>query len=70
LKPPPVRTFVPQESTERTEMLQTVQKIADEIRVLKVNVEAMHARMAQVGSWRSLQEVWYVRIDDSLPSPI
>jgi len=27
-------------------MLQTVQKIADEIRVLKVNVEAMHAAHA------------------------
>lgn len=43
MKPQPVRTVVLQDSVERAEMLRTVQKMAEEIRALKANVEAMHA---------------------------
>jgi hypothetical protein len=43
MKPGLVRTVVPQESVERAEMLRTAQKMAEDIRVLKANVEAMHA---------------------------
>ena len=43
MKPGLVRTVVPQESVERAEMLRTAQKMADDIRVLRANVEAMHA---------------------------
>jgi hypothetical protein len=43
MKPGLVRTAVPQESVERAEMLRTAQKMAEDIRVLKANVEAMHA---------------------------
>jgi hypothetical protein len=38
-----VRTVVPQGSVERAEMLRTAQKMAEDIRVLKASVEAMHA---------------------------
>jgi hypothetical protein len=43
MNPRPVRTVVPQESVERAEMLGTVQKMAEEIRAIKGNVEAMRA---------------------------
>jgi hypothetical protein len=43
MKPGLVQTVVPQESVERAEMFRTAQKMAEDIRVLKANVEAMHA---------------------------
>jgi hypothetical protein len=43
MKPGLVQTVVPQESVELAEMLRTGQKMAEDIRVLKANVEAMHA---------------------------
>jgi hypothetical protein len=39
----PVRTLVPQESVESAEVGRTAQKMAEEVRALKANVEAMHA---------------------------
>jgi hypothetical protein len=43
MKPGLVQTVVPQESVELADMLRTAQKMAEDIRVLKANVEAMHA---------------------------
>jgi hypothetical protein len=43
MKPGLVHTVVPQESVELADMLRTAQKMAEDIRVLKANVEAMHA---------------------------
>jgi hypothetical protein len=43
MKPGLVQTVVPQESVELAEMLRTAQEMAGDIRVLKANVEAMHA---------------------------
>jgi hypothetical protein len=42
MKPGLVQTVVPQESVELADMLRTAQKMAEDIRVLKANVEAMH----------------------------
>ena len=47
LKSPPARTVVPQESVARTEMLRTAQKMAEDIRALKVTVEALRAAQSQ-----------------------
>ena len=47
LKPPPARTVVPQESVARSEMLRTAQKMAEDIRALKANVEALRAAQSQ-----------------------
>ncbi len=47
LKPPPARTIVPQESVARTEMLRTAQKMAEDIRALKITVEALRAAQSQ-----------------------
>src|SRR5262249_10734888 len=42
-KPRADQTVLPQESVERTEMLRSVQKMAEEIRILKASVGAMRA---------------------------
>jgi len=47
LKPPPTRTVATQESVARTEMLRTAQKMAEDIRALKSNVEALRAAQSQ-----------------------
>jgi len=47
LKPPPTRTVATQESVTRTEMLRTAQKMAEDIRALKSNVEALRAAQSQ-----------------------
>ncbi len=48
IKPPPARTDVPQESVARTtEVLHTAQKMAEDIRALKANVEALRAAQSQ-----------------------
>jgi hypothetical protein len=43
MKPGLVQTVVPQEIVELAEMLRKEKKMAEDIRVLKANVEAMHA---------------------------
>src|ERR1700730_8600303 len=48
MKPGLVRTVVPQESVERAEMLRTAQKMAEDIRILKASVEAMHTAQSSV----------------------
>jgi hypothetical protein len=48
MKPGLVRTVVPQESVERAEMLRTAQKMAEDIRLLKASVEAMHTTQSSV----------------------
>jgi hypothetical protein len=47
LKPPPARTVATQESVERSELLRTAQKMAEDIRALKANVEALRAAQSQ-----------------------
>ncbi|HEV7911014.1 MAG TPA: hypothetical protein VGP28_07995 [Methylocella sp.] len=47
LKPPPTRTVATQESVARTEMLRAAQKMAEDIRALKANVEALRAAQSQ-----------------------
>src|ERR1700730_14542481 len=47
LKPPPTRTVATQESVARTEMLRAAQKMAEDIRALKSNVEALRAAQSQ-----------------------
>ncbi len=47
LKPSPARPVAAQESVAPTEMLRTAQKIAEDIRALKANVEALRAAQGQ-----------------------
>ena len=47
LKPPPARTVATQESVARAEMLRTAQKMAEDIRALKANVEALRTAQSQ-----------------------
>src|ERR1700730_4895412 len=46
-KPPPARTVATQESGERSELLRMAQKMAEDIRTLKANVEALRAAQSQ-----------------------
>ncbi|MFZ0495540.1 MAG: hypothetical protein WBE80_01555 [Methylocella sp.] len=50
LKPPPARTVATQESVDRGELLRTAQKMAEDIRALKANVEALRAAQSQSGN--------------------
>jgi len=63
MKPRPVRTVVMEESVERAEMLRTVQKMAEEIRVLKANVEAMHATQSLSAKDATGREGMKTRLD-------
>jgi len=47
LKPQPARTVAAQDSAERGEMLHTAQKMAEDIRSLKANVEVLRAMQSQ-----------------------
>jgi hypothetical protein len=47
IKPPPARTVATQESEARTEMLRAAQEMAEDIRALKANVEALRAAQSQ-----------------------
>jgi hypothetical protein len=47
LPPSPARTVVPQDSVERSELLHMAQKMAEDIRALKANVEALRAAQSQ-----------------------
>ena len=49
VKPPPARPVATQESVARTEMLRTTQEMAEDIRALKANVEALRAAQSQSG---------------------
>lgn len=44
-EPRPGQTVLPPDGIERTEMLRSVQKMADEIRILKADVKGMHATL-------------------------
>lgn len=46
-KPPPAQTIPQQENAERTEMLRTAKKMAEDVRILKANVEVLRASFAQ-----------------------
>jgi hypothetical protein len=47
IKPPPVQTVATQESVEPSELLRMAQKMAEDIRTLKANVEALRAAQSQ-----------------------
>src|SRR3984893_5001364 len=59
IKPPPV----PQESVERTEMLRTAQKVAEDIQALKTNVEALRTAQSQSGKDATALEGLKTRLD-------
>ncbi len=63
LKPPPARTVATQESTARTEMLRTTQKMAEDIRDLKVNIEAMRTAQSQTALETAALEGLKSRLD-------
>ncbi|MDQ6869232.1 MAG: hypothetical protein M3178_12900 [Pseudomonadota bacterium] len=48
LKPPPARTVGTQVSVERSELLRMAQKMAEDIRTLKANAEALRAAQSQI----------------------
>jgi hypothetical protein len=50
LKPPPARAVAPQDSVERGELLRMGQKMAENIRALKANFEALRAAQSQTGN--------------------
>ena len=56
IKPPPARTVVPQGSVARPEMLSTAQKMAEDIRAVKANVEALRASQNQTAKDTSALE--------------
>ncbi|MGH6822503.1 MAG: hypothetical protein ACREC4_03270 [Methylocella sp.] len=47
IKPPPAPAVVPQESVERTDVLRSAQKMAEDIQTLKANVEALRAAQSK-----------------------
>jgi hypothetical protein len=63
IKPPPARTVAPQESGARSEMPQTAQKLAEDIRVLKANFEALRAAQSQTAKDTTALEGLKTRLD-------
>ncbi|MGH6867706.1 MAG: hypothetical protein ACREDA_02290, partial [Methylocella sp.] len=63
IKPPPAPAVVPQESVERTEVLRTAQKMAEDIQALKANVEALRAAQSQSGKDATALEDLKTRLD-------
>jgi uncharacterized protein YidB (DUF937 family) len=63
LKPPPARPVATQESVARTEVLRATQEMAEDIRALKANVEALRAAQSQSGSDASALEGLKTRLD-------
>ena len=63
LKPPITRTIAPQDSAERIELLRTAQKMAEDIRELKVNVEAMRTAQSQTAKDTAAIEGLKSRLD-------
>jgi uncharacterized protein YidB (DUF937 family)/TolA-binding protein len=62
-KPPPAQPVVPQESAARSEMLRTAQEMAEDIRALKANVEALRAAQSQSGQDATALEGLKTRLD-------
>jgi uncharacterized protein YidB (DUF937 family) len=61
--PPPAPAVVPQESVERTEMLRTAQKMAEDIQALKANVEALRAAQSQTAMYTTALEGLKTRLE-------
>jgi uncharacterized protein YidB (DUF937 family) len=60
---PPAPPVATQESVARTEMLRTAQEMAEDIRALKANVEALHAAQSQPGNDAAALEGLKTRLD-------
>ncbi len=63
IKPPPAPSVATQESVARTEMLRAAQEMADAIRALKANVEALRAAQSQSGKDATALEGLQTRLD-------
>jgi uncharacterized protein YidB (DUF937 family) len=63
IKPPPAPPVATQESVARTEMLRAAQEMAEEIRGLKANVEALRAAQSQPGKDAAALEGLNSRLD-------
>ncbi|MGH6936669.1 MAG: hypothetical protein ACRED2_10885 [Methylocella sp.] len=63
LKPPSARPVATQESLARSEMLRTAQKMAEDIRALKANVEALRTVRSQTAKDASALEGLKTRLD-------
>ncbi len=63
LKPLPARHAATQESVARSEMLRTAQKMAEDIRALKANIEALRAAQSQTAKDASALEGLKTRLD-------
>jgi uncharacterized protein YidB (DUF937 family) len=63
IKPPPAPPVATQESVARTEMLRAAQEMAEEIRGLKANVEALRAAQSQPGKDAAALEGLSSRLD-------
>ena len=63
IKPPPAPSVATQESVARTEMLRAAQEMAEDIRALKANVEALRAAQSQSGKDATAIEGLQTRLD-------
>ena len=63
LKPPAAWTVVPQESAERSELLRMGQKMAEDIRALKANFEALRAAQSQTAKDTTALEALKSRLE-------
>jgi uncharacterized protein YidB (DUF937 family)/TolA-binding protein len=63
IKPPPAPPVAAQESVAGTEMLRTAQEMAEDIRALKANVEALRAAQSQSGNDATALEGLKTRLD-------
>jgi hypothetical protein len=63
IKPPPAPPVATQESVARTEMLRAAQEMAEDIRGLKANVEALRAAQSQPGKDAAALEGLNSRLD-------
>jgi uncharacterized protein YidB (DUF937 family) len=63
IKPPPAPPVATQESVARTEMLRAAQEMAEDIRSLKANVEALRAAQSQPGKDAAALEGLNSRLD-------
>ena len=63
IKPPPAPPVATQESVARTEMLRAAQEMAEDIRGLKANVEALRAAQSQSGNDAAALEGLKTRLD-------
>jgi uncharacterized protein YidB (DUF937 family) len=63
IKPPPAGPVATPESAVRSELLRTAQEMAEDIRALKANVEALRAAQSQSGSDATALEGLKMRLD-------